>query len=292
MSLAIALPCGALAAVVYGGSTAVQHSAVNTGRGEVNARGLIGLLRNPRWLLSVGGDGVGLVLQVIALSTGPVLIIQPLLVLAVPVSLPIGWALGGPRPRAADYVACAAIIGGLATFFAIVGDPGPSEIPPTRSITILIIVALAAGVLACLAARGAPRGWRAVVFGAIAGAWFGIVGVLINTASDVWQQSGWHGFAEPNGWLLLLGVLLLGGAGTILTQISFQVGALGASFPANESAAPLVAVILGTALLHEDLPVNPLTILAYAGCFAAVVAGTIRLANPPIPKDQPPTDRP
>jgi drug/metabolite transporter (DMT)-like permease len=281
VSFAIAIPCGIAAAVVYGGSTAVQHSAVNTGRGDVDARGLLRLVTNPRWLLSVAGDGLGLVLQVVALATGPVVIIQPLLVLAVPVSLPIGWALGGPRPRRTDYLACAAIIGGLGVFFAIVGDPGPSDIPHTPAIVVLIVVALGTGVLASLSVRRAPAVWRAAVFGGIAGAWFGIVGVLINAASDVWQRDGRDAFTESLGWTLLIGVLLIGAAGVILTQISFQVGALGASFPANESAAPLVAVVLGGALLHENVPVSPGEVLAYAACFAVILAGTIRLANPP-----------
>ena len=279
MSLAVAIPCGVAAAVVYGGSTAVQHSAVNTGRGEVDARGLLRLVTNPRWLLSVAGDGLGLILQVIALATGPVVIIQPLLVLAVPVSLPIGRLLGGPRPRPADYAACLAIIAGLGAFFGIVGDPGPAEVPSTRAAVWLIVVALGAGVLTSVAVRRARAVWRAAVFGGIAGAWFGITGVLINAVSDVWQRDGRHGFAEPQGWTLLVGVLLIGAAGVILTQISFQVGALSASFPANESAAPLVAVVLGAALLHENVPISVWTVLAYALCFAVIVAGTIRLAH-------------
>jgi drug/metabolite transporter (DMT)-like permease len=279
--LAVAVPCGIAAAGVYGGATAVQHSAVHTGRGEVDARRLLRLVSNPRWLLSVAGDGVGLVLHVIALSTGPVVIIQPLLVLAVPVSLPIGHMLGGPRPRRADYAACAAIIAGLGVFFAIVGDPGRPELPHTRAIAVLIVIALGAGALVNLAVRRARTTWRAAVFGAIAGAWFGIVAVLINAVSEVWQRSGRHGLAGPLGWTLLIGVLLIGAAGVVLTQVSFQVGALGASFPANESAAPLVAVVLGAALIHENVPVSAGTAIAYAACFAVILAATIRLANPP-----------
>jgi hypothetical protein len=46
--LAVAVPCGIAAAGVYGGATAVQHSAVHTGRGEVDARRLLRLVSNPR----------------------------------------------------------------------------------------------------------------------------------------------------------------------------------------------------------------------------------------------------
>ncbi len=98
VSLLVAVPCGIAAAVAYGASTAVEHSAVHSDTGDADARGLVEQLRNPRWLLGIGGDVLGLVLQILALATGPVVLIQPLLVLALPISLPISRALGGPRP--------------------------------------------------------------------------------------------------------------------------------------------------------------------------------------------------
>ena len=64
-----------------------------------------------------------------------------------------------------------------------------------------------------------------------------------------------------------------------LTQVSFQIGELGASFPANEAAAPVVAVILGGALLHEHVPLSPVLVVAYGGCLLVVVAGLVRLAG-------------
>ncbi|MDP9116831.1 MAG: hypothetical protein M3O28_06155, partial [Actinomycetota bacterium] len=74
MSLLVAVPFGVASAVAYGASTAVQHAAVHTGTGNADPRGLLHLLRNPRWLLSIGGDTVGFGLQVVALSTGPVVL--------------------------------------------------------------------------------------------------------------------------------------------------------------------------------------------------------------------------
>src|SRR6266540_2302627 len=153
MSLVVAVPCGVAAPVADGAATAVQHSAAHTGTGAADAIGLLRLLRDPRWLLSIGGDAIGLALQVVALSTGPVVLIQPLLVVALPVSLLAGWALDGPRPRRADYVACLGILGGLAVFFALIGDPGPASPLAPRSAGVAIAVALVVGAGACLAVR-------------------------------------------------------------------------------------------------------------------------------------------
>ena len=73
-------------------------------------------------------------------------------------------------------------------------------------------------------------------------------------------------------------LVVIGAVAVILTHVSFQVGPLRASYPANESAAPVVAVVLGAVLLHEAVPASAPALLAYLGCVVAIVVGTIRLA--------------
>jgi hypothetical protein len=279
MSLAVALPCGVAAAIAYGASTAVQHAQANTGTGEADARGLLKLLRDPRWLMSIGGDTIGLVLQIIALATGPVVLIQPLLVLSIPVSLPIGRLLGGPRPRKAQYLACLAILGGLGVFFGVLGDPGDGDPLSTHAAIVTVLVVIVAGPLLCLCARGRSSNIRAVVYGTVAGSCFGVVGVLLNQVAEVWSHHGFDSLARADGLVAIGGTLIVGGLGMLLTQISFQVGALAASFPANEASAPVVAVLLGGLLLHEHVPLSAVTVILYVLCLAAIVFGAIRLAE-------------
>ncbi|MBV9594982.1 MAG: DMT family transporter [Actinobacteria bacterium] len=277
--LSVAIPCALAAAAAYGASTAVQHSAAHTGSGEEDIHGLLNLLTNPRWLLSIGGDTVGLVLQVVALATGPVVLIQPLLVLAVPISLPVGRLLGGPRPGRGDYLASIGILAGLAGFFAIVGDPGEGRTPSTAPVIVAVIVSIAVGALGCAAASRGRAALRAGVYGAIAGAGFGVVGVLLNAVSNAWRDHGFDGVSSGAGVFSLIGLALVGACAMVLTQISFQVGVLSASFPANESAAPLAAVLLGALLLHERIPVSAGAVIGYVATYAVVVAGTIYLAG-------------
>ena len=278
MSLAVAVPCGIAAALAYGVATAVQHFAAHRSTGDADVGGLLRLLRDPRWLMSIGGDGVGLILQVIALATGPVVLIQPLLVLALPVSLAVAWALGGPRPSRNDYLACLAIIGGLGLFFALIGDPGPGHALSARSAGMAAVAALAGGAVLCAAVRGASRTVRAVVYGAVSGAWFGLVGVLMKACAEQWFSHGLSAFRQPAGLIPLAAVLVVGASAITLLQVSFQVGALSASFPANKSVDPLTAVVLGAILLGERVPVGPGYLLAYVLCLAAIVLGAVQLA--------------
>lgn len=225
----------------------------------------------------MGGDGLGLVLQVLALATGPVVLIQPLLVLAVPVSLPVGWLMGGARPDWRDYTACAAILAALAAFFLVLGDPGSARPLSATTAAVAVVVAglVGGGILTVVRRTGATA--RAAVYGAVAGAWFGLVGVLLDAVATAWQRGSWH--ALEAAWVPLAGLVVMGALALTLTQVSFQVGALGASFPANESAAPVVAVVLGGTLLHERVPVSLPAVAAYVLCLAVVVAGTVWLAR-------------
>jgi drug/metabolite transporter (DMT)-like permease len=279
VSLVVAVPFGVAAAIAYGAATAVQHQAAHTGTGTADPAGLLRLLRDPRWLLSIGGDAVGLVCQVLALATGPVVLIQPLLVLTLPVSLFVGYLLGGPSPRRGDYLACLGIVGGLALFFAVLGTPGAGRDPHPRAILTTVLIALLAGAALCaLVARRGPT-LRAGVYGGVAGAWFGTVAVLMNAAATQFKQHGFTGLvAQLAGLAPLLGTAVVGVLGMALTQVSFQVGALAASFPANKAADPVAAVVLGAVLLHERVPAGPVHLLGYLLCLAAIVAGAIRLA--------------
>jgi hypothetical protein len=120
---------------------------------------------------------------------------------------------------------------------------------------------------------------RAAVYGAVAGAWFGLVGVLLDAVATSWGCSGAAVLTQPDGWVPLVCLLLAGAAALVLTQVSFQVGSLAASFPANEATAPVVAVVLGAALLHERLPLSPGHVTAYLLCVAVVAAGAAQLAR-------------
>jgi hypothetical protein len=78
----------------------------------------------------------------------------------------------------------------------------------------------------------------------------------------------------------VVGIIVLGTMGITLTQMSFQIGALAATLPANLSTDPVVAVVLGVVLLGENLPHAPGYLAGYAVCLGLILFGTIRLAAP------------
>ena len=172
MSLAVAVPLGVGSALVYGTSIVFQHRESHN-EGEENARNLLGLLTQPLWLAAVIGDFVGFMLNAAALAAGPVVVIQPLVVLMLPVALVVGCLAGGPRPQRIDYLSSLAIVGGLSVFLILIGTPGEGHAPKARYFALTTLIVLAVGALLSLSVRGGARSCAARCTARSAGIYFG-----------------------------------------------------------------------------------------------------------------------
>lgn len=296
-SFVLSMPFAVGAACIYGTSIVLQHrSASEHGGGDTSASGLFRLLREPIWVIAVLGDFFGFVLNAAALSIGKVVYVQPFVVLMLPVALLVHWFMGGPPPRRGDYLGCLAILAGLAVFLILVGEPHHQRVPHTGWVLMAVAAVLLGGALvSLLVVRAGPR-VRGAVYGGAAGAFFGTIAVMIDASSDIiggghhhrerehrGVRDGLEGlFLTHRGLVVVISIAVLGVAGIVLTQLSFQVGALAATLPANMVVDPLFGVLLGAVLLREFVPVSPLHIVAYLLCLALIAAGAVRLAAPAI----------
>ena len=283
MNLALAVPFGVASSVVYGTSIVVQHKVAqeHADDGEESARGLMRLVRHPIFLLAIAGDFIGFVLNIVALSAGAVVVIQPLVVLMLPVALAVGYVMGGPRPTRSDYLGCVGVLGGLGVFLALIGAPATEHVPKPRYIGMAVVAVLVIGGVLVLVVSGRNRLIRGAMYGAVAGSFFGTLAVMVDAASDRVSAHGLSAlFTTPRGAVPLISIVVLGAAGIALTQLSFQVGALGATLPANLAADPAMGVIFGAVLLREHVPLSVPHLIGYVLCLAAVIAGGIQLARP------------
>jgi hypothetical protein len=278
VSATVAIAAGLGSALAYGAGTAGQHAAAYTGTADAGR--LLELLRNRCWLLATAGDLVGIVLQVLALANGAVVLVQPLLVLSLPVAVLLRSWFGAPRPSATDLRNCAALVGGLALFFVLLGEPSRGRLIGPQATAWIAAGAVLLGGLAIAAMRGRPPVLRAVTFGAVAGCWFGVVSVLIEAVSSIWERAGLAGFGRAAGLVPLIGVIVLAVGAYLLVQIGFQLGPLEASFPPNLILDPVVAVVLGAALLGEHVRLGSGRSLGYLVCVGLVGWAAFRLAGP------------
>ena len=207
------------------------------------------LIRRPRWLLGLLADVFGYASQAAALALASVVFVEPILALAIVISLILGAAMTHRRLRPADWFCAAVLSGGLALFLYEVPPTGGHEFIPTDRaviagpITFVVIVA-------CIAVarryRGAPR---AALLGVAAGICFAAAAVL---TKGVVHYLGDGVFAWIPHWEpYALALVSIGGV--IIGQSAFQTGALAASVGSTESTAPIAAAILGLVLLDESV---------------------------------------
>ena len=207
------------------------------------------LVRRPRWLLGLLCDVFGYISQAAALALAAVVFVEPILALAIVISLILGAALTKRRLRPGDWVCAVVLSAGLALFLYEVPPTGGHEFVPTDRAVIAGPITFAV-IVACIAAakptRGAPR---AALLGVAAGICFAAAAVL---TKGVVQYLGDGIFAWIPHWeSYALAAVSIGGV--IVGQSAFQTGALAASVGATESTAPIAAAILGLVLLDESV---------------------------------------
>jgi drug/metabolite transporter (DMT)-like permease len=270
--LMVAIPCALAAACGYGAATALEHAAASGRDGR-------DLVRDRRWRLGMAVDGVAALLQVVALSTGPVVLVQPCLVLALPVSLLVAWRLGAHRPTGVQYRACGLIFAGVAAFFLLVGNPGDAAPLQLRTSLATAATLLATAVVVLLAARRWGRRARAAACGLIAGACTGLAAVLFDAFAASWQRLGRGALTDPDALVAAALLVPAAAAGVVLLQLALRVDGLGVGYPTDVIANPITAVVLGALLLHEEIPHSPRDAAGFVVCLGVIVAGTARLAT-------------
>ena len=119
------------------------------------------LLTSGVWLLGLGAQIVGVVLQAAALDRGRVAIIQPLLVTSIVWALPLGHFLTRQTITRQHLVGAAIIVVGLAVF-AIYGDPaaGLDDAPTADWISALLVLAVVCVGLMLFGRARRPRNER------------------------------------------------------------------------------------------------------------------------------------
>src|SRR6478735_11610382 len=106
-----------LAAVVFGVGTVLQQKgALSTTAGLTDPRFYVQILKEPIWLLGITCNGLGALLQLAALSKGPLVVVQPVLTLSLVVALPIGHWLTDQELGRRELVGAAAVVGGIVVF--------------------------------------------------------------------------------------------------------------------------------------------------------------------------------
>jgi len=184
IGLLLALGCS----VCYGTATVLQAAAtrsVNSGDSDsgVDAALLLRALRQWRYLVGIGLDGLGFVLQVAALRLVPIYVVAAAIAGSLAVTAIVAaWVLS-TRLSGVEWAAVAVVCASLAMLGLAAGPEGTGHGPAGLGWALLVIVAVVF-VAGAAAGRLSDR-TRALVLGLGAGAGFGVVEIAVRLIDSI-----------------------------------------------------------------------------------------------------------
>lgn len=277
-SAAIALALGA--AVIYGVAAALQHhvAAASHGRAETGSGLMATLVRRPVWLVGNALDGVGFVVQFVALRHGSLLLVEPLLVLSLVFALPVASRLDH-RPISAPTIVSALVVSAGLALFLVAARPG--EVRPDTSaagwVVLTVTVLAVCGVLGAVGTLARSPSSTAVAWAGSSGIAFGYVAAVAAHTGHVLERGALHTLATPAPYVLAVA----GGGALICTQRAFAAGALHLSLPTLTVAQPLAAIGISLGLFGQHVATSAPALAGEVTGLLALVTGVFALGRAP-----------
>ena len=234
------------------------------------------LARRPRWLVGLACDALGFAAMAAALGLGSVAFVQPILALALLMSLWLGALMQRRVFRRNDWIAALVLCAGLATFLYEVPPRGGRDLAPVSSWVIAGPAIVGAMLLCLVAARVAVGPPRALLLGIVAAIAFATSAVLTKAFMHYLAEGvfAWWNHWEPYAMALIII------AGFVVMQTSFQTGYMAASVAGLQAPGPVVSVVLGIGLLDETVKVDTVAqVFFVVVSLVAMVAANIELAQ-------------
>jgi nitrate reductase NapE component len=289
-----AIATAVIAAAVLGLSAAIDQRStkkVKT-REPLSPRLILDLAKEPLWLIAIGANVVGFILQVVALAYGSLALVQPLLVSDLLFAVLIAWYL---RQRAHEpqpdmritWLGVGITTIGLAGFLAI-GQPTPGNNQAKLYMLVWLAVGYVVIVGACLMVANKNVNLRPLALALGCGVSYGVAAFVIKLITSEFSDLA----ALFTNWPIYV-FAVVGPAGFILNQNALQQGTLLAPVQAIISVAdPVISIALGVAWLDVRLRSSPAAITGEIISFLLLTVGIIMTSrvhvNPPEPTAQEP----
>jgi drug/metabolite transporter (DMT)-like permease len=207
------------------------------------------LLRDGQWWLGSLVAAAGFALQGAALGLGSVLLVQALLVTSLLFALPINARLSHRRVPRWEWT-WAALLAAAVAVIVTVGNPTAGHSRASPETWTAVIAVLGPALVLCVIGANIWKGpVSAVLLALVSGALWGVFAVLTKGVVDRVDDGILALLRTPE----LYAWALVGIAGTAWQQSSFRAGSLTAALPTMTVAEPVVASVLGIAVLGETM---------------------------------------
>jgi glycosyltransferase involved in cell wall biosynthesis len=273
--LAIAL------AVVAAGCFAVaawlQQHTVRTvaAGGGLRLAGWARMVRAPRWMAGLGLTALGAILHAGALSLAPLVVVQPIGVLAIALTTLLSARSTGARLSRSTTLAVLASTLGVGMFVALTaGRASSPALPAGAEVRAALVAWLIVGALGALGALARGR-LRCLAFAGAAGVAYGLVSVLVHSTA-VGLETGGPASIPLVPAMVVVAALLVGGW---FVQHAYATGSPQVVVASQTVLDPMLGVGIGVGFLGEAANLTAATTVGLLACAALAVAGVIVLAH-------------
>lgn len=234
------------------------------------------LLRDKTWWLGSLVAAGGFALQAAALGFGSVLLVQALIVTSLLFALPLSARFAGRRITRYQWI-WAVLLAVAVAVIVTVGDPSKGQARAGFEMWSWVVATLGPLLLLCLLGARLCRGKpvAAVLLGVVAGSLWGLFAVLMKGVVDELDDGIVAVLKLPE--LYVWAVVAI--AATAIQQSSFRAGSMAASLPAVTVSEPLVASVLGVAILGEMLRPGRSGWAFLVIAVVVMIAATVELAR-------------
>jgi hypothetical protein len=256
-------------------SVGVERASGGSSTG-LGASGFWALARTPVWLLGSVLFGLAILAQLTALAFAPLIVVQPVGVIALVFASALTAVVTRRRPSGAEIVAILVAVASLAAFVGVAAAVSVQTTITDRElililIILLVVLAVTFVVLALLRRRGIPP----VVYVVLGGLFAGFVATLGKTVI-LRVQTAWasQDFSIDDTNLLtvacLVGIAVAGALSIYFVQTAHTVNTPQTVVAGLTIVDPFIAVILGITVLGEAVgaPLWSFGVFAVAGAGA------------------------
>lgn len=266
-----------LAALSFALGTALQQrGTLDTVAPEGDPRFLAEIVRKPVWLAGGACQGLGWLLQAVALSRGSLVVVQSLCALSLVFALPLGVRLTGQHVGRRSVLGAVSTLAGIVVFVAVGQPQGGITDPPASAWWVATVPCAAGMVLVGAVARRRGGPMAAALFATAAGTAFAYQAAVTKTFVEVVGGGLSAILGSWTTYALIVSALL----GFALQQSALRTGFLAPAMAASNATTMVISVVLGVAVFDESLTGRDgRTWPALLGLGLAVV-GVVSLAGP------------
>ncbi|WP_030924442.1 DMT family transporter [Streptomyces sp. NRRL B-24720] len=268
-----------LAALGNAGASVLQRRAAAVdlpGLPGSHLFGKLGFIRRPAWRWGAALLVVSGLAQALALATGPLAVVQPVMTTELLFTLVLAAIVFRRPPGVRTWGAFLGMALGLAVFLLLASPTGGLEtVPPKRWLLGAVPAAAVSSVLIVVGMRLLGSA-RAAVLGSATAIGFSFTAALIKDTLGL-LSGGVEVFAT---WQIYTAAAV--GLGSfLLLQATLRAGSLAASQPALTLGDSLLSVILGVALFEEQIDLG-WRVLPEAAALGLIALASVHLSSSPV----------